>query len=73
MDRLSLALREIESALLGEPLDLEEKDRLQKKFLRIFAAIRARRLNDELTDEELDDWITEEYNRNEISRDPLNP
>ena len=64
MDRLSSALRETEKAILVA--DGPSKKKLQAKYLRIFAALEARRRNDELTDEELNDWTTEEYERNEI-------
>ena len=66
MDRLNLALREVEGALLSAE-DAAEKKRLQARYLRIFAAIEARRNNDELTTEELEDWTNQEYERNGIN------
>lgn len=66
MDRLNSALREIEKAILEAKGNATEKKRLQAKYLRIFAALEARRQNDELTDQELNDWTNDIYERNEI-------
>lgn len=65
MDQLSSALRDTLAAILTAETE-EEKQRLQQKYARIFAAIEARRANDDLTDEELGDWIEQVYERNEI-------
>lgn len=65
MDQLSSALRDTQAAILTAETE-EEKKRLQNKYVRIFAALEARRNNDDLTDEELEDWIEQVYERNEI-------
>ena len=65
MDRLNSALKEVQEELQSTD-DLEERKKLQVRYLRLFAAIQARQSKEELSLEELERWTEEVYEQNEI-------